>query len=557
MPTSKPGDDADLNPCAAAQVTIKTSMTKISRSLPLFCVACYLLLASGIFLHILKKNSGHFTYALDDPYIHLAMAENLAHGHYGINPTEFSSPSSSIVWPFLLVPFAGTALHLYVPLIWNVIFSVIAAYLIGWTIARWPSHTDERNRMPWWQQALTAVLLLLVADLASLTMVGMEHVLQVLLAICCAIGLIEALSERPIPWWCLAAAVVAPSVRYEDLALTLAVAIVLAGAGRWKQASLVFGLSLAPLLAFSFFLKSMGLPLLPMSVLVKGNAFAHVSTATKIFLLVRGNIFRILTMTQRMPIAILCLTFAALAWSAPTRLRRYIFGAAATLGALQLGIGRFGWFPRYEVYALIFLVLLCLRVLAEGPRFLAGYYVLGLVFCASFYIQATAETAAASYATYQQQYQMHRFVTSFYHGDYAVNDLGLMSFQRPPGVYVLDLFGLASVEASQQTDKSAAWMEDVTKRHHIPLAIVYPLWFDIPSTWVPLAKMCVLPMSANLGDQCVNFYSTSSDTEAVAKLRAELIQFASTLPHDIPFYLGQLPSEDLMWKQITGPLPSH
>ena len=56
---------------------------------------------------MLNWNEGLFTYTLDDPYIHLRLAENISQGHYGINPSEYSAPSSSILWPFLLVPFSS------------------------------------------------------------------------------------------------------------------------------------------------------------------------------------------------------------------------------------------------------------------------------------------------------------------------------------------------------------------------------------------------------------------------------------------------------------------
>src|SRR5262245_18537055 len=54
---------------------------------------------------ILVLNEGHLVYNLDDPYIHLALAENIARGQYGVNLEEVSAPSSSILWPLLLVPF--------------------------------------------------------------------------------------------------------------------------------------------------------------------------------------------------------------------------------------------------------------------------------------------------------------------------------------------------------------------------------------------------------------------------------------------------------------------
>ena len=47
-------------------------------------------------------SDGSFIYTLDDPYIHLALAKNIRLGNYGINLDELSSPSPSILWPFLL-----------------------------------------------------------------------------------------------------------------------------------------------------------------------------------------------------------------------------------------------------------------------------------------------------------------------------------------------------------------------------------------------------------------------------------------------------------------------
>jgi hypothetical protein len=525
-------------------------MTISQQRLALLCAAIYLLLCSFLVLHVVKDTGGHFIYPLDDPYIHLALAENLAHGHYGINGTEFSSPSSSILWPFLLIPFVGTSLHSYVPLAWNLLFGAIAACLIGSVVAKWPPQVDETGYMPRWKRAVTAVLLLFAANLAGLTLIGMEHMLQVMLAICCSIGLSEALAERPIPVWCLAAAVIAPMVRYEDLALTLAVCLALVGLRNWKKAIVVFALSLTPLLLFSAFLRSKGLPLLPMSVLIKGSVYTSGSLPVRIFRLLLQNLYKDLTDRECYPILILFLFFAGLARQAPTRARRFVFSGAALLGALQLTIGRFGWLARYEDYALIFLLLLCMRVLAERPRFSFGYFALGLFFCAFPYIQSEALIPQSSLEVFQQQYQMHRFVTAYYHGDYAVNDLGLVSFERTPKSYVLDLFGLASVEAARQTDKSPAWLESVVNRHQVPLAVIYPEWFHtMPPAWTSIAKMCTeAPHPVIVDHSCVVFYSTS--TKYNAMIRADLQQFSQTLPRTVAFYLTQLPSEDSKWRRV-------
>ena len=52
------------------------------------------------------NNQKVVTYTLDDPYIHLTVGKNILFGNYGINLKEFSSPSSSILFPFLLAPFS-------------------------------------------------------------------------------------------------------------------------------------------------------------------------------------------------------------------------------------------------------------------------------------------------------------------------------------------------------------------------------------------------------------------------------------------------------------------
>ena len=52
----------------------------------------------------------HLILTLDDPYIHLAVADQILAGGYGVNNGDLSSPSSSIIWPYLMA--ITEALHL-------------------------------------------------------------------------------------------------------------------------------------------------------------------------------------------------------------------------------------------------------------------------------------------------------------------------------------------------------------------------------------------------------------------------------------------------------------
>lgn len=66
--------------------------------------ALFSLLCAALLVAIWSLTGG-LGFTLDDAYIHLSLAENLAAGHYGVNPGEHASVSSSPLWPVVLVPF--------------------------------------------------------------------------------------------------------------------------------------------------------------------------------------------------------------------------------------------------------------------------------------------------------------------------------------------------------------------------------------------------------------------------------------------------------------------
>jgi len=459
----------------------------------------------------------------------LALSEQLAHGHYGLNPEEATSPSSSIVWPFLLIPFAGRALHLYMPLLWNVLFGSLAVGVIAATVARLPDFDEGGGRPAWSQRLGTVMLLILVGNLVSLTFLGMEHVLQVLLAIVCAAGLIRTWDEGRMPWWCMAAAAVGPMVRYESIAITVAVCLVLLGLRQRAKAAGLLVVAVLPLILFGLFLRSLGLPMLPMSVMMRSRAYYNGGSAIQIAaqqLII--NLQMLINKPMYWPILLVGAALAHACSRERNQVRRYILVAGALVAMLQVAVGKFGWFNRYEVYALIFVTLLLVRTVKTPPALSFSYFVIALFFIASQYVGGTIITAIATREVYEQQYQMHRFINDFHKGDVAVNDLGLVSYQRPAGVYILDVFGLASPEASKQTEKSADWLEDITRRHGVDLAILYPSWFRIPPSWTPLAKMCDSDEVKVIGDRCVVFYSTEEQSKE--EIRAEIARFAPSLP---------------------------
>jgi hypothetical protein len=547
------------------------------RSVAPACVALYLAVVLGLLLSILHRDDHIFTYTLDDPYIHLALAENLAHWHYGINAGEAASPSSSIVWPFLLVPAARWEWGQYVPLGLNVLFCGIAAWWIGRIADGWsfsPADRDEaamngaggetagpstaapavsapslRMTAPsglWVGRFGMAAALMLVANLVGLTFVGMEHGLQVLVAVACAAGMVEAFAGRSIPRGCLWAAALGPMVRYEDFALVAGIALVLVAQGRRGTAMRLAGASVAGPAVFSVFLLWRGLPALPTSVLVKARAYS-IGGAAKMEAIrlkywgMEAGTMREYAWWALFDIAAL-LVFLAVREKQPVR--RAVLRGALLAACLQLGVGQFNWFHRYEVYAVLFTMLVAMTALVESTRVWRTVLVAGALAVSFPYAHAVWQTPAAASNIYQQQYQMHRFEADFYRQAVAVNDLGWVSYRRPAGASVLDLWGLASAQASREANKDAGWLDMMTETHRTGLAMVYPDWYvkGAPDDWDPLATMCITGMQTSVSRRCVVFFSTGVGNKAL--LTEEIAAFTRTLPASVHMTLGRNSSDE-------------
>ncbi len=489
-------------------------------------VAVYLLLCGFYLARIRHTDGGHLVYALDDPYIHLALADGIAGGHYGINSGEAASPSSSFLWPFLLVPFAHASWFAWAPLLLNLLAGTALAALLGYLVANWPG--DPRSWEERVRRLLAVFALLFIGNLVCLTFIGMEHTLQVLLAAVAAYAITRVLDGRPVPLPALVGVALGPAVRYEAVGLALAVAIALAARRQYRAAIDLLAASLAPLVCFSLFLHHLGLPLLPTSVLVKGGV-ASGGALHHLLNLVGGAVAGAFGQRDRLLLAVLFITLVDLAFQQRDRVRRIALGGAALATGLHLLIGQFNWFHRYEVYIVLFSSLVVLHVLFEQPRIMRGWYALGLLACALPYLDATRTLIGATQDVYLQQYQMHRFISDFYTGNVAVNDLGLASYHRRGDQYVLDLVGLGSAEAAREKNKSAEWLDIITERRHVGLAMIYPQWFDkLPADWTPVGELCLVRQPVMLSQPCVGFYATEAGDPA--RIEREFGAFAATLP---------------------------
>jgi hypothetical protein len=518
------------------------------------CVTLFLALCIGLLGLILLKNDGHFVYSLDDPYIHLALSERISRGSYGLNAGEFVTPSSSIIWPFLLVPGAGTGIHPYIPLIYNLIFGTLAAWLIG-TMVRaflWVRIGRFRLLRCW----LLSLLLVVAASLPALVFTGMEHVLQVLTAVVCAYGILLAYRNSPIPIWCIVVVTIAPAVRYESYVLCIALAFALYGQGRKTTALATLTISLLPAALFAVFLHLHGFPPLPNSILVKGAAFSsHRGVISNLLSTMRQNASEYLINPHRYPTTIILPFLVGAVWIERKKNPWSGILRGVTLAViLQMLAGSYGWFHRYEVFCQILAILVLLNATSRiSHRWILWPISVILAFCDVPYFLAIYKTPGGSANIYCQQYQMRRFAHE-YGGNFAVNDVGWVSYQLRPSVYVLDLFGLASRESMQQVDKSPQWLDETTRRHHCGLVMIYTSLFPgIPKDWQLVGRLNLKMKSISVLGSEVDFYETPfGDPRNQIDFQDKLHTFAAGLPKEAQFTSYLAPRESQRHEEIPA-----
>ena len=501
----------------------------VSRTTGLFalCLAAMLALA-------MIRAGGHLMYTLDDPYIHLAVAENLSRGVYGINLEEHSSPSSSAIYPFLLAIGLWAGMGSAAALAWNIIPMAVAVYVFAACVQTHALPGPLRG----WRGVALALLMLAPLNAVALPLTGMEHALHVMVSALIIAGLIVLAQTGRAPWWLVAAIMVNPLIRFEGLALSGMAALALMYAGSWRVGLLAGAGAVAGVAAFAGFLLWLGLPPLPSSVLMKSALAARATQATPE---TAGQLLAVIGKTNLsygkavlIALAVLCAA-ALFTRDRAERRKRIIVGGAAT-GALMghLAAGDYGWFGRYEVYA----VTLGLMALAYvwGPRLRklapeTAALIVGaaLAACSLQYARPVLLTPAAAQNIYDQQRQMGRFATDYFPHPVAVNDLGWVAYRND--AFVLDLWGLGSNEVRRLRQANAfdrAAIARAAEERGIVFAMVYDAWFakGLPDHWRRVAQLRTDAVSA--AEPTVAFYLL--DPARAGEMAAALARFRETLP---------------------------
>ena len=522
-------------------------------------IAGVLFVVAVEFALILWTTNGQFTYTLDDPYIHLALAENLARfGHYGLNLQDYSSPSSSILWPLLLVPFLALGLGLYGPLILNVAFALATVLVIHRIIVACAASSMRPGARVSW---IWAFLIFFAANGFGLIFTGMEHSLQVLVTVSVLYLVVRmqlaadkgAAPARSNDYLLVLCVVLSPLVRFEGMAIAAFGIALLIRFGKPRLAALCMLLIAMSLALYFFAMSVLGLPWLPSSVLVKSAAAADVTAQAGVIGKVAGvlshaagNVIANLEYAEARLLLAIGVLIAALSWRAWRRRERIspavAIGVLAVIG-LHLAFGRFGWYGRYQSYVFVFAVC-AMPYLFAGLFFGAGVkrerrMLFGALAALSVTLLGVLQhlvpfitTPIAAQNIYQQQRQMHEFAAYYWKAPVAVTDVGYVSFQNDN--YVLDLWGLASEEARElnRTGRRGL-LPALTRKHGVHLAMISDRLISdvLPSDWQKIAVLELASARITPTDSAISFYAFDLDQDACLKLAGELASFKSTLAY--------------------------
>jgi hypothetical protein len=493
-------------------------------------VAVLLVLVAALVVWSLPRSGGRLVYALDDAYIHMAMARNLAeHGVFGVTRYGFTSSSSSPLWTLLLAGFfAALGPRDWLPLALNVLFA--ASLLVVADRVLQAQGVRPRSRL------LALVAIVVLTPVPSLVLVGQEHLLHATLTLA-FVGLVTLAPPGA------ALLLVAPALtatRYEGLFLVFIACLVLAARRRSAFAFALGIVSLVPPALYGLVSLAHGWYALPNPVILKGALGEGLAGWRRIALVpFLGGWGELVRTPHVLALVVLAAVTLLARWRSPSSREGTLLIVFIGAALLHLQYARTGWFYRYEAY-LVALGIVAAAVALDGlgdrvrPRWLPAALASAVALvCAVRGVRAHVETPRAVGNIYEQQIQMGRFLARYYPGaSVAANDIGAIDWLAD--LRVLDLWGLASrevAEAKLTGRYTTVGIVELARSRGVRVAVIYERWLDsaggVPPEWVRAGRWRVAS-NVVLGDRTVAFYGV--DTAEAAALADRLRAFAPELP---------------------------
>ncbi len=531
---------------------MKMRITAIKKHYPLIIALMIGALALGRCLMLsLEQNQGHFVYALDDAYIHMALAKNFSqHGIWGVTRYGFSSSSSSLLYTLLLSAcYLSFGVNEITPLVLNVIGAACIC-IVSYVFLR-------KSKMRPVSICLTLLALIFFTPLIPLIFCGLGHTFHLLISIFFVyLASRDLSSKKPgirVSAFLLVLAPLVVMSRYEGLFLLFVVCCLFAAKRRISDALLLGGLGLLPIAIYGLISVSHGWHVLPNSILLKGR-MPDLSSLRGICYALGYTAYRELLATPHLfALFVLNLFIFILRYFSQKKfweegqLMSMIF---ILITLLHLQFARTRYFHRYDAYlvalGIFALVIMLGNCFSERSAFQTNKYSKALYVILAFLVLWTfknltwrgflslRQTPQATSNIYEQQYQIGLFLKEFYSQEnVALNDIGAASYLAD--VRILDLMGLATeaiASAKLHHFNTPAHIDRLTSKESVKIAIIYDHWHHpkLLSNWLKVGQWTI---SNNIvcGGRTVSFYALSAS--AKDNLIENLKRFSSGLPKDV------------------------
>ncbi len=530
----------------------------------ILAVAAVLLPVAVIEFYVLRHTGGTFMYPLDDTFIHMAVAKNLAfQGNWGIGGHEFESASSSIFYTLLLAGlFKLFSANVLIPFLVNfaaALFSLVV-------VRRWL----EKEGVPGWGQLVILLCLIFLTPMPILLIAGMEHTLQCLFSFLFVFGFAGWLERSvagdgvggkwKLPWPVIVYGMMVTFIRYEGLFLIAIACVMLAWYRQWKLGFQLGLISVLPLVVFGVLSVAKGSYFLPNSVLLKSEGaplsvhgllnWLNTLLVTKLTIVKtdglapgtpRPGISQLAT--QRLLIILPLVYLAFLKYIRQRVAYGYILMMLLVCTILQLCFASTGWLYRYEAY-LVFCSTAIIGVLVwkygrealQGKAVIVRWMLAAVVFAAGFpFVLRSAagftKAGAACVNIYQQQVQMGKFLHRYYDDSVAAaNDIGAISYYKT--AKNLDLWGLGNIKVARSRKNNywtPAFLDSLSRNEKAQIAVVFDSWFpdSLLVRWNKVATWTI-PNNVICGDSVVCFYAIGPGGRAY--LRQSLEAYQKELP---------------------------
>lgn len=508
-----------------------------------------------LFISVIR-NDGHLVYALDDTYIHMAIAKNFVeYGVWGINKHNFTSTSSSPLWTLLLsLTYLIFGVNEFSPFIMNIIFA---------TLIILQSYSLLRKYI--FKPVYIFIILLLVifvTPLTALVFIGMEHTLHLLLTISVVCLTAKILSNTKNKFkehlLLLILIMLINFVRYEGIFLMFIISVLLVIRKRFLYSLLIVFFGLSPIVIYGIISILNGWYFFPNTILIKSKIPEF--SVIGFFKFFHRFSYQIVTNSDILVLLIVAMFFIVLDILKKNKLwteQTIMLIILVSLTFLHMLFAETGSFLRYEAY-LVGLGILILSIVMNTylpdkifinldktsiQKYLAIGVLIGftiLPFMERGYL-ALRNITQATTNIYEQQYQMGLFLKKFYQGEVvAANDIGAINFLAD--IDCFDLWGLANLDVAKlKLDRryNSVHINELTKKKGVKIAIVYDHWFDleniggIPAQWIKIGQWKILNNIVCGGD-IVSFYAVN--TTEKNNLIKNFIEFSYEIPEDVIIY---------------------